>query len=366
MKKNKWNMIAMAAVGAVWLLLAATAWLRPADAASDSERRELAQFPDISAEKLLDGSFMTDFEDYTLDQFPLRDSFRKLKAGVHYYVLGQRDNNDIYLSDGYAAKLEYPLNEKSLAHALQVFGNIREKYLQGSKVYAAVVPDKNYYLADKLGYPSLDYEKLMLSVQQGMPYAEHIDLTSSLTIDDYYHTDTHWRQERLLAAAQRLCNAMGVPAPKAEDYRLNKAEKPFYGVYYGQAALPMEPDTLYTMESDLLDGCKVFNYETNAYTDIYDQQKLEGKDLYEVYLSGPVSLLRVENPNAQTDKELIVFRDSFGSSMVPLLAQGYKTVTLVDVRYISSQMLDRFLDFHGQDVLFLYSTLVLNNSFMLK
>ena len=37
-------------------------------------------------------------------------------------------------------------------------------------------------------------------------------------------------------------------------------------------------------------------------------------------------------------------------------------MTLVDVRYIPSAMLDRFIDFHGQDVLFLYSTLVLNNS----
>jgi len=366
MKKNKWNICAMAAVGALWLLIAVTAWLWPADAASDSERRELAQFPEISSEKLLDGSFMTDFEDYTLDQFPLRDSFRKLKAGVHYYVLGQRDNNGIYLSDGYAAKLEYPLNEKSLTHALQVFGNLREKYLQDSKIYAAVVPDKNFYLADKLGYPSLDYGKLLQTVQQGMSYAQYVDLTDCLTIEDYYHTDTHWRQERLLAAAQKLCNAMEIDAPKAEDYRPNKAEKPFYGVYYGQAALPMEPDELYMMESDLLDGCKVFNYETNAYTDIYDLQKLEGKDLYEVYLSGPVSLLRIENPNATTEKELTVFRDSFGSSIVPLLVQGYKTVTLVDVRYISSQMLDRFVDFHGQDVLFIYSTLVLNNSFMLK
>lgn len=366
MKKNKWNIFAMAAVGALWLLMAVTAWLRPADAASDSERRELAQFPEISEEKLLDGSFMTDFETYTLDQFPLRDSFRKLKAGVHYYVLGQRDNNGIYLSDGYAAKLEYPLNEKSLTHALQVFGNLREKYLQDSKIYAAVVPDKNYYLADKLGYPSLDYGKLFQTVQQGMSYAQYVDLTDCLTIEDYYHTDTHWRQERLLAAAQKLCNVMEIAAPKAEDYRPHKAEKPFYGVYYGQAALPMEPDELYMMESDLLDGCKVFNYETNKYTGIYDMQKLEGKDLYEIYLSGPVSLQRIENPNATTEKELIVFRDSFGSSLVPLLVQGYKTVTLVDVRYISSQMLDRFVDFYGQDVLFIYSTLVLNNSFMLK
>ncbi len=366
MKQNQWFNLSMAAVAAVWLLLVAAVWLKPATAASDSERRELAQFPEFSQEKLLNGSFMADFETYTLDQFPLRDSFRKLKAGVHCYVLGQRDNNGIYLAQGQAAKLEYPLNGQSVNHALQVFASIREKYLQGSKIYAAVVPDKNYYLAEALGYPTMDYEALMQTVELGMPYAQHISLTDCLTADDYYRTDTHWRQERLFRAAGKLCAAMGISAPKESDYRLEKAERPFYGVYYGQAALNMEPDELYMLKSQLLDGCRVFNYEKNSYGSIYDAEKLEGKDLYETFLSGPVSLLRIENPNAESDRELIVFRDSFGSSMVPLLVQGYKTVTVVDVRYVSSVMLDRFVDFHGQDVLFLYSTLVLNNSEMLK
>jgi hypothetical protein len=138
--------------------------------------------------------------------------------------------------------------------------------------------------------------------------------------------------------------------------------RPFYGVYYGQAALPMAPDELVWMESELLKDCRVYNYETGKYGSVYDSGKLEGNDLYETFLSGPVSLLTIENPHAETDRELIIFRDSFGSSIAPLLVQGYKTVTLVDVRYISSAMLDRFIDFHGQDVLFLYSTLVLNNS----
>ena len=85
-----------------------------------------------------------------------------------------------------------------------------------------------------------------------------------------------------------------------------------------------------------------------------------------MFLSGSRSLLTIENPNASTDRELIVFRDSFGSSMVPLLVQDYSKVTLVDIRYIQIDMLGRFLEFNGQDVLFLYSTLVLNNSSTIK
>ena len=81
--------------------------------------------------------------------------------------------------------------------------------------------------------------------------------------------------------------------------------------------------------------------------------------------------MTIENPNATTDKELVIFRDSFGSSLGPLLAQGYKTVTLVDIREIPSgnlKVLARYigLDFTGKDVLMLYSTTVLNAGNELK
>ena len=95
-------------------------------------------------------------------------------------------------------------------------------------------------------------------------------------------------------------------------------------------------------------------------------EKLNGNDPYDVYLSGATALLTVENPNARTDKELVVFRDSFGSSMIPLLVKDYKTVTVVDIRYLAGDYVGSFVDFHGQDVLFLYSCLVLNNSSTLK
>ena len=361
MEKKK-HIYAMALIAAVWLTLAVWCWLRPSNPSSVSERRPLAQFPGISVENLTNGSFMEKFEDYTLDQFPLRDTFRRLKAGFHTGVLLQKDNNGIYITGDQAAKLEYPLSEPSVDHALAVMKKIREKYLQDSRVFLSVIPDKGYYLAEPNGYPAMDYEKLLGILADGMEDVSYVNLIDRLNKDSYYATDTHWRQEKLLGVAERLCEALGVATPKPEDFRPVMQNRPFYGVYYGQAALPMAPDELVWMESELLKDCKVYNYETGKYGSVYDSAKLEGNDLYETFLSGPVSLLTIENPHAETDKELIIFRDSFGSSIAPLLVQGYKTVTLVDVRYISSAMLDRFIDFHGQDVLFLYSTLVLNNS----
>ena len=88
-----------------------------------------------------------------------------------------------------------------------------------------------------------------------------------------------------------------------------------------------------------------------------------GRDGYEMFLGGTKALLTIENPNAGTGRELVLFRDSFGSSIAPLLAQGYARVTVVDIRYMSPALIGRFADLsEADDVLFLYSTGVINHS----
>ena len=351
-------------LGFLWAVLTLAAWFLPARAVDDAERRPLAQFPQTSLQTVLDGTFQSGFEDYAQDQFPLRQTFRQLKALFHTYALNQKDNNGIYMTDGFAVAQEYPLKEAALEHALSRLEYLHEKYLQDSRVVMAVIPDKNYYLAMESGQLSLDYDTLFEKCR--LPWAENLDLTGALTAEDFYRTDTHWRQERLFPAASAICQALGVTGPDPADYSAEALARPFYGVYYGQAALPMEPDTMYLLRSDLLSQCTVYDYESGQVLPIYDEGRLTAKDLYEVYLSGPRSLLTITNPGAATDRELILFRDSFASAITPLLLTDYRTVTLVDIRYIQIDMLSRFLDFHGQDVLILYSALVLNNGTTIK
>lgn len=363
--KNKIRSIGIAVIIVIWVTLTGISWLGPKKDTSLWERRPLEQMPALTADTLLNGSFMEKFEDYTLDQFPARDSFRTLKSLFSYKVLQMKDNNGIYLAYGYAGKIEYPMNAVSVSYALKKMNFIYEQYLEntGSKIYMTVIPDKGYYLAQPNGYPTMDYEKLFAEVQAGAHWAEYVDITQTLSITDYYRTDTHWRQEKLTAVAKALCDKLDISMPTLTPVL---ATQQFYGVYYGQAALPMEAEDLYLMENDVLRSCRVYNHETKQYSSIYDLEKLSGPDPYEAYLSGAQAVLTVENPNAATDRELILFRDSFGSSLAPYLVQDYKTVTLVDIRYVSSRMLGQYLTFHGQDVLFAYSTLILNNSTTMK
>lgn len=333
---------------------------------STSERRHLAQFPTVSADSILSGKFMTDFEDWSLDQFPLRDKFRTLKAMTAFYLLHQMDNNDIYIAGGQAAKLDYPMHADSLDYAASRFTWIYENLLKDAdtRVWLSVVPDKNYFLAAESGYPSMDYAAFIAALREKMPYADYVDITDALTIDDYYTTDAHWRQEKLSAVAAKLADALGITVET--DYDAVTSDVPFYGVYYGQSALPLPADKLIYLTNETLQNCRVYDFETGDYIAVYDTDMLTGKDPYQAFLSGSKSLLTIENPAATNDRELILFRDSFGSSIAPLLASGYAKITLVDIRYVSPNMLGRFLDFTGKDVLFLYSTSVLNSSETMK
>ena len=358
--------IGIVLVIALWASLTAFAWLRPADAASDSERRPLAQMPEFNQKTVLSGSFMRDFADYAVDQFPLRDEFRELKALYSYYVLGQKDNNGIYLHDGYAAKMEYPLNETSLNHAAERFNDLYKMYLKksGSRVFFAPVPDKSFYLADSAGVLKLDYETLFETMTAAMPWAEPIDLTAALELGDYYRTDTHWRQEQLADVVQVLSEEMGFPMP--ETVGETTVSEDFYGVYYGQAAMPMEPDQLTHITFPGWEDVKVFSADTGKTGGLYDMEKVSSKDPYEMFLSGNMAIQKITNPHADPQKKLIVFRDSFGSSLAPWLSAAYGEITLLDTRYVAPAALGKMVKFEGQDVLFLYSTLVLNSSGTLR
>jgi len=378
-------------VGIAFLLLCVFVWIKPDEKYSVSERRLLKQRPEFSEETVLSGRIMSAFEEYSLDQFPARDTFRSMKARTSLTL----DNNGIYVVedeiDGETCKvicnMEYPLNEDSLQYAAKRFKNVYDMYLKDNncQVYLSIVPDKNYFYGTENGYLAMDYGKLVDIISEESSNMTYIDIFPYLSGEDYYRTDIHWRQEKLADVADVLLAGMrqgignletevqGIEQVTSEEnatiqsqYRTMTVEGDFYGVYHGQAALPITPDSLQYLTNDMIEQMKVFDYQNNKEIPVYDKAKIEGDDPYELYVGGPISLATIENPMCHNGKHLIIFRDSFGSSIAPLLAQEYEKTTLIDIRYILPSMLGQYVDFQDADVLFLYSTPVLNHSDVLK
>ena len=357
--------ISLILVAVLWLSLTAFAWFKDADSFSDSERRALAQFPELSAKTVFSGQFMQKFADYAVDQFPLRDGWRGINAAFTLFGLGQKDNNGLYLQDGYLVKQDYPMDEASVTYAADRFQDLYDLYLTDSEtVCFAIVPDKGYYLADEANALKPDYEAMFSILEERLDWADFVDLTGLLSAENYFRTDTHWRQETLIPVAQALGQALDVPV--RTEYETVTGTDEFYGVYHGQAALPLEPERLNWLVWEGMEDVVVYSHDAGMEVPLYNEEKLASRDPYESYLSGNMALLTVTNPNAQTDRRLVIFRDSFGSSVAPLLMDSYGEITLVDIRYMNPGMVGQFVDFEGADVLMLYSTLILNSSSSLR
>lgn len=330
-----------------------------------SERRKLTSFPEISFLKLIDGSFIDQFEKYTMDQFVKRDEFRKLKIIVEQKVLGKKDSNQIYMYNDMLIKQEYPLNEKSVLNLAKRINKIKETYLnETNNIYYSIVPDKNYY-TDEKEYLKMDYSKMEQIMNKNLKDMKYINIFDCLKLEDYYYTDTHWKQENLQNVLYKIAKEMNF-YDRLETKFKEKEIIDFKGVYAGQLLLETKEDTIKVLTNNIIEETKVYNYETNKETQIYDLEKISSNDKYDIYLSGATPLLKIENPNAKTDKELVVFRDSFGSSLIPLFTEAYKNIIVIDTRYIAASLLGEYVEFENKDVIFIYSTLVINNSTTLK
>ena len=132
----------------------------------------------------------------------------------------------------------------------------------------------------------------------------------------------------------------------------------------------MEADTLTYLTAGWMEGLTASYLNTATHElepgPVYDTEAFSNIDPYDLYLKGPQPLVVLENPNAGQNKTLYLFRDSFGSSLAPLLAASYSKVVLIDLRYLASPAVQQLIAFEpGSEALFLYSSQILNDSSLL-
>lgn len=331
---------------------------------SITERRKLASFPQITIKSVLDGSFSNKFEKYTTDQIIKREEFRKLKSSIEVNLFRKKDNNKIYMYKNSLIKIEYPLNEKSVLNVANKINEIQKSYLKDMKCYYSIIPDKNYF-TDSKEYITMDYKKLEEIMKKNITNAEYINIFDCLELEDYYITDIHWKQENLQKVVDKISEKMNFKNRLTNNYAKEQITE-FDGIYAGQIPIKVEKDKICILTNETIKNARVYNYENRKETKIYDLEKINSNDKYDIYLSGSTPLITITNQNAKTDKELIVFRDSFASSLIPLFTEGYSKITLIDIRYIRTKDIEKYIQFKDQEVLFLYSTLILNNSSILK
>ena len=338
---------------------------------SYTERRPLDQMPELNREFIFSKDTGEVLEEYLLDQFWNRDGVRGLKVWFDTKILKKTDVNGLYQIGDHLFKTDYPINENSVIKATEKMKAIQEKFFgQTNQVAFSVIPDKAHYAPNRDQYLSLDYDKMQTLLAEGVKNRGmgYVDLESTLELDDYYYTDLHWKQESLKETVDVIWKHFGIDAELDMDGFTINDYAPFYGAYYGQIASGGEGDRLIWLNDEEINAMivKDFDEMKESKDIVYAEEKLGTVDSYELFFGGNSPLIVIDNPNCETGDRLILFRDSFGSAIAPLLAKEYSQVVLVDLRFVGYEYLGNFVDFEDADVLFMWGQAIYNDSTMIR
>lgn len=296
---------------------------------SPVENRTLAQMPEFSWASLLDGSYTGKLETYLEDQFPLRDGWMGLK-NRYEFLLGKREFHGVYLcGDRLIHKIEDTSRKEQNIEYLQ-----RLTELTDIPVYVGLIPTAAEVWKEDLpaGSKNFDQSAYLAQVKESVPGAVWVDIGSRLTAAEpvFYRTDHHWTSLGAYYGYAALMEASGrSPAPLGEAWTVSKT---FQGTLYSTSGIHwLEPDTIERyISGENVTVEDVFAQETHG---LYVDSFLEEKDQYSSFLGGNAPLYIVRNPDAGTDKKLLVVRDSYSDSLAPFLSQEFQEVHLLDLRY---------------------------------
>lgn len=344
---------------AVWFLF------NPKSDYSSSEKRYLQQFPEVTVDKVLDGTFGTEFESYFADQFPARSFWVGLNA---YYSLDTGNNgaNGVYnCGNGYLINKPVSTDNK-----LEKNVNTIVKFKNSINVPVTVMfaPSTGYVADDVLPAVHDKYNDdtyfEQISSTLGTNGISFVDLRK--TFKDayaegnqlYYKTDHHWTTLGAYTAYEKLCEQLNItPAPK-EKFDI-KTYGGFYGTTYSTSGFWFtQPDSIQIWDNpentDKNIKVKISEgADTKEYGSMYFYNHLEEDDKYPVFIDGNHALTEISNSNAKGGTILLV-KDSFSHSLAPFLAENYSKIILVDMRYYKMSVSQIVEQEKPDQVVFLY------------
>ena len=176
-----------------------------------------------------------------------------------------------YIQNGAIYEKTGDINESALENNLEKINAICEKYLNNMNIYFSIIPDKEYYLKDSISTNFNQLEnKVKLNLNQKVKY---FNISDTLSLDDFYKTDMHWKQENLKNTTEKIEKEMNLQISKI-DYEVESIGE-FYGTYYKEVNNNIEPDELKYLNNSILENCKVYNGETKKEDKIYSLDKIK-------------------------------------------------------------------------------------------
>ena len=194
---------------------------------------------------------------------------------------------------------------------------------------------------------------LLVPVRDALLAAHSDSNTSSQAL--YYRTDHHWTSAGAYTGYTAWADSLGITPLAPSDFAIETVSTDFLGTIHSKLNLPIAPDSiqLYRPASEP---------EWNVYYDgslcpthsLYSMDALNTRDQYRVFLDGNHGWTKIENPAQNSDKKLLIIKDSYAHSFAPFAALHFGETHMIDLRYFNGKI-NSFIEEQGiTDILVLY------------
>ena len=339
-------------------------WLLPHRSFSENEKRVLVQAPTVSVEGIGDGSLFENVEKYLSDHFPGRDGWVGANAYLEQAEGRGAVSSIIRGADGWLFPAPLSDDRQILQDNMQAITEFAQA--QSVPVYMMAVPTSGAVVEDKLpalhlAYPDADMlEQARRIAGDSLHWLDVMGAFRSMDDPEtlYYRTDHPWTTERAYCAYRLLMQEMRKSAVMRDDFSVERVPD-FYGTSYSKSGLWLTPPDeieLWT-DPDLQAMTRV--YDGNSQEPVVQKgmlfrEYLDQADKYPVFLSGNHARVHIET-NAESNKRLLVVKDSYAHALTPFLAEEYSTIDLIDLRYFKRQTISDWLQEHPvDDILLVY------------
>lgn len=297
------------------------------------------------------------------------------KADKAENVAGEQIGS-LYLNGDSAYELFYFSEKAVRAHASLL--NTVQAMFPKLKLSAMIVPNSFGVILD----PKVQEKLASSGMDQAIAYSYSLmdKRVNTVNVFDalsahkkeyiYFRTDHHWTQLGAYYAYQEYCKSMGYSTKPLSDYQ--KMDFPeFYGTFYffmnRPESLKGHPDQVTAYQGSM---------NTMQYTDskgnlqegklINDASQMLPGNKYNCFMLGDHGYVEIHNEGAPRKKSILVLKDSYGNAFVPLLAQDYRDVYVVDYRHYQGNAASLIQEKGIEEILFLNNIMGIGESLSQK
>lgn len=320
---------------------------------SENENRVLMKFPDFDTDDLLEGEYTFDISQYLSDHFPLRDSFVGLKNIIELNVLRNSYINGIYVCrDRLIEDYKEPENTDKI---IDIINSFNEKV----NTDLMLVPTAVSVYKDELPKNAEPYDQnKVLDYYYSRLNTNNIDLRGAFenAKEDtalYYKYDHHWTSDAAYIAYREYCDKKGFEPISKDKFEIDEVDG-FFGTIYSKLNYKFDNGDIIKIYENKNSELQV-SYDGKSSDSLFDMSYANKKDKYSIFLSNLHSFIEITNEKAQTDRELVVIKDSYANCLVPFLAEHYKRTYVFDPRSYKGSISDFVKEHKAVDVLMVYN-----------